>query len=144
MQAMLLPSLYGQIKCLGLSDGGWNGSQMKKKLEELSEAWNCLNVYIRLCETLTSLLASNLTALSLILKPDAFIVWIWKIFIEMDGCRVGVFFFWKQTSIASHLADSQGQGKNEGSQPTATSWFHCKWKGFNGLWDQAFLELGMG
>lgn len=42
----------------------------------------------------------------------------------MDGCGVVCFFFfffWKQTPIASHLADSQGQGKNEGSQPTASS-----------------------
>lgn len=137
IQAMLLWSLHSQRENQSLCDRDWNRSQMKKKLEELSEPWNCLNVYIRLCETLTSLLASKLTALSLILKPDAFIVSIWKISIEMDGSGFFVDFFlavvivvWfliLETSTVSRLADYQGQGKNEGSQPTASSWFHCKW-----------------
>lgn len=32
-----------------------------------------------------------------------------------------VWFLVLETSTASHLADFQGQGKNEGSQPTASS-----------------------
>lgn len=32
-----------------------------------------------------------------------------------------VWFLILETSTASHLADSQGQGKNEESQPTASS-----------------------